>query len=184
MSVNQNWNGAGYILSFPTLYQQEAQHCISYMAKYLAMEYSEDIYSRFSSSAVAIAESMEWDAALCKPISACETLRKDIEQISFSWEILEKASLTSPSSWPLVNFDALTVASIDNPPASHPILSTAAPDAHLHQALASDSSVVTTSSTHLLARELQATILALTGTAPQIPDDASVGTSASTRDLL
>ncbi len=42
------------------------------MAKYLAMEYSEDIYSRFSSSAIAIAESMEWDAALCKPISAMQ----------------------------------------------------------------------------------------------------------------
>ncbi len=94
MPVNWNWNGAGYILSFPTLYQQEAQHHVSYMAKYLAMEYSEDIYSRFSSSAITISESMEWDAALCKPISACETLCKDIEQISFSWEISEKASLT------------------------------------------------------------------------------------------
>jgi len=57
------------------------------MAKYLAMEYSEDIYSQFSSSAIAIAKSMEWDAVLHKPISACETLRKDIKQISFSWEI-------------------------------------------------------------------------------------------------
>jgi len=30
MSVNQNWNGAGYVLSFPTLYQQEAQHRVLY----------------------------------------------------------------------------------------------------------------------------------------------------------
>ena len=85
------------------------------MAKYLAMEYSEDIYSWFSSSTIAIAKSIEWEAVLCKPISACETLHKDIEQISFSWEISKKASLTSPSSQPLVNFYALTVTSIDNP---------------------------------------------------------------------
>jgi len=105
----------------------------------------------------------QWNGILPSiSLSACKTLCKDIEQISFSWEISEKASLTSPSSWPLVNFDALTMTSIDNPPASQPILSTAIPDAHLHQALASDSSVATTSSTQLLAHELQAKILALT----------------------
>jgi len=76
------------------------------------------------------------------------------------------------------------MTSIDNPPAFHPILSTATPDAHLHQALASDFSVATTTSTHLLAHELQAMIMALTGAAPPIPDDASIGTSASTRDPL
>jgi len=38
MSINQNWNGSGHILSFPTLYLHKAQHHVSYMAKYLAME--------------------------------------------------------------------------------------------------------------------------------------------------
>jgi len=37
------------------------------MAKYLAMEYSEDIYSWFSSSTIAIAKSIEWEAVLCLP---------------------------------------------------------------------------------------------------------------------
>jgi len=36
----------------------------------------------------------------------------------------------------------------------------------------------------MLAQVLQAKILALTGAAPLIPDDASVGTLASTKALL
>jgi len=47
MSINQNWNELGHILSFPTLYCREAQHRVSYMAKYLAEEYSPHIYAHF-----------------------------------------------------------------------------------------------------------------------------------------
>jgi len=115
MSINQNCNGSGYILSFPTLYLHEAQHHVSYMAKYLAMEYNDYVYSRFSNATVAIAESMEWDAALKKPISANESTHHDIETISFSWELPNQASVTSSVSQPMVNFDNLTVSSLDNP---------------------------------------------------------------------
>jgi len=74
MSINCNWNGSSHVFSFPTLYRQEAQHHVSYLAKYLAMEYSPHIYAHFTTAAVAIAESMEWDATLKKPISANESL--------------------------------------------------------------------------------------------------------------
>jgi len=57
------------------------------MAKYLAQEYTPHIYNQFSTSAVAIAESMEWDHKLNKPISTNESLCHDIENITFSWEI-------------------------------------------------------------------------------------------------
>jgi len=67
MSTNHDGNGAGHVLSFPTLYCKDAKHCVAYMAKYLTMEYSPIIYSSFSTSAVAIAESMESQQAyLCK----------------------------------------------------------------------------------------------------------------------
>jgi len=100
MSINCNWNGSGHVFSFPTLYRQEAQHCVSYLAKYLAMEYSPRIYAHFTTAAVAIAESMEWDATLKKPISANESLRRDIENITFSWEIPAQSSRSTPASQP------------------------------------------------------------------------------------
>jgi len=120
MLINQNWNGSSHILSFPTLYKREAQHCISFMAKYLAMEYDDRIYSHFSNAAVAIAKSMGWDAALKKPISANESTCRDIETITFSWEVSTPASATSLISRPKVNFDNLTISSLDNPPLHSP----------------------------------------------------------------
>jgi len=89
------------------------------MAKYLAMEYDDCIYSRFSSAAVAIAESMGWDVALKKPISANESTCHDIETITFSWEVATLASVNSLISHPMVNFGNLTVSSLDNPPPLH-----------------------------------------------------------------
>jgi len=74
VSINCNWNGLGYNLSFPTLYHKDAQHWVSYMAKYLAIEYFDHIYDNFTSPAWAIAESMEWDANLKKPISTTQSL--------------------------------------------------------------------------------------------------------------
>jgi len=79
MSINHNWNGVGHVLSFPSLYHCDAEHHVSYMAKYLAMEYSPQIYNRFTTSAVAIAESMEWDATKQKPISTNESLHWDMK---------------------------------------------------------------------------------------------------------
>ncbi len=97
MSINWNWNRSGHVFSFPSLYHWEAQHCVSYMAKYLAEEYSPHIYAHFSTAAVAIVESMEWDAVLQKPISANESLHWDIENITFSWEISDHSP---PPPWP------------------------------------------------------------------------------------
>jgi len=153
------------------------------MAKYLAMEYNDYVYSRFSNATVAIAESMEWDAALKKPISANESTRHDIETFSFSWELPNQALVTSSVSQPTVNFDNLTVSSLDNPPVSQPLLSTALPTTASAPAAADDSSACTTSSTHLQLQKLQAQVQALTG-APPPTDDSSVGTSMSTKELL
>jgi len=47
VSINCNWNGASHVFSFPSLYCQDAKHHISYMAKYLAMEYAPSICSSF-----------------------------------------------------------------------------------------------------------------------------------------
>jgi len=183
MSINQNWNGSGYILSFPTLYLRKAQHCISYMAKYLVMEYDDRIYSCFSNAAVAIAESMGWDAAIKKPISANESTCCDIEMITFSWEVATPALVTSLISHPMVNFENLTVSSLDIPPAAQPLLSTTLPTTASTPAAADDSSAHTTSSTGLQLQKLQAQVQALTG-APPPTDDSLVGTSMSTKELL
>jgi len=165
MSINRNWNGSGYVLSFPTLYCKDAQHQVSYMAKYLAMEYLDCIYASFTSSVQAIAESMEWDATLKMPISATETLCRDIDQITFSWEISVPSSST-PASQPLVNFDNLTVSSIDNPPLAQPLLSMAIPTPAMAPATRGSSSVHTSGSTCLLVQQLQAQVLAMSGTPP------------------
>jgi len=183
MSINRNWNGSGHILSFPTLYKRDAQHRVSFMAKYLAMEYDDHIYDRFSNAAVAIAESMGWDDALKKPISANETTCRDIESITFSWEVSSPAVASALISRPKVNFDNLTVSSLDNPPAAQPLLSTALPTATSAPAAADDSSARTTSSTRLQIQQLQAQVQALTG-APLPTDDSSVATSMSTKELL
>ena len=153
------------------------------MAKYLAMEYDDRIYNRFSNAAVAIAESMGWDDALKKPISANETTCRDIESITFSWEVSSPAVASALISRPKVNFDNLTVSSLDNPPAAQPLLSTALPMTTSALAAADDSLVHTTSSTCLQIQKLQAQVQALTG-APPPNDDSSVGTSMSTKELL
>ena len=101
MSISCNWNGSSHVFSFPTLYRWEAQHRVSYLAKYLAEEYSPHIYAHFPTAAVIIAESMEWDSTLKKPISANESLCQDIKNITFSWEILDQSSLSTPASQPL-----------------------------------------------------------------------------------
>jgi len=165
MSINHNWNGLGYVLSFPTLYRKDAQHWVSYMAKYLAMEYSDRIYANFTSSAQAITESMEWDATLKKPISATESLCQDIDQISFSWEISVPSSST-PATQLLVNFNNLTISSIDNPPPAQPLLSMAIPTPAMALATRGSSSVNTSGSTHLLVQQLQAQVLAMSGAPP------------------
>jgi len=165
MSINCNWNGSGYVLSFPTLYCKDAQHRVSYMAKYLAMEYSDCIYANFTSSAQAIAESMEWDATLKKPISTTESLHWDIDQITFSWEISVPSSST-PVSQPLVNFDTLTVSSIDNPPLAQPLLSMAIPTPAMAPVTRGSSSVNTSGSTCLLVQQLQAQVLTMSRASP------------------
>jgi len=101
-----------HILSFPSLYCWDDEHYVSYMAKYMAMEYSPCIYSFFSTSEVAIAESMEWDAALNKPISANKSLHWDIENI---FSLGNHQPLTTPAFHCLVNFTNLTVSSLANP---------------------------------------------------------------------
>jgi len=182
MSINCNWNGSGHVFSFPTLYHREAQHRVSYLAKYLAEEYSPCIYAHFTTTAVVIAESMEWDATLKKPISATETLCQDIENITFSWEIPDYSSLSTPASRPLVNLDKLTVPSQDNPVPAQPPLSTAVPTPALTPLIQDSPPVATTGSTQLLAQQLQAQVLAMSGTSPD--KDTLMGTSMPTKDLL
>jgi len=182
MSINCNRNGSGHVFSFPTLYRWEAQHRVSYLSKYLAEEYSPCIYAYFTTATVIIAESMEWDATLKKPISATETLHQDIENITFSWEILDYSSLSTPASWPLVNLDKLTVSSQDNPAPVQPPLSTAVPTPALTPLIQDSPPVATTGSTRLLAQQLQAQVLAMSGTSPD--KDTLMGTSMPTKVLL
>jgi len=110
MSINCNWNGSGNILSFPTLYKHKAQHRISFMAKYLVMEYDNHIYNCFSNTAVAIAEFMEWDDALKKPISANESTCQDIESNIFSWAVFSPDISSAFISCRKVNFYNLIIS--------------------------------------------------------------------------
>jgi len=153
------------------------------MAEYLAEEYSPCIYAHFTTATVAIAESMEWDAALKKPISANQSLHQDIKNITFSCKILDPSSLSTPTSRPLVNFDNLMVASLDNPAPAQPLLSTVVPTSASTLAAKDRPSVSTTGSTHLLVQQLQAQVLAMSGNPPPA-DNLLVGTSMSTKDLL
>jgi len=93
-------------MSFPSLISTTvrlAQHHVSYMAKYLGQEYTPHIYDKFSTPTVAIAESMEWDHKLNKPIAANESLCSDIENTTFSWEIQAPSgiALASQPLWTL-----------------------------------------------------------------------------------
>jgi len=172
MSINRNWNGSGHVFSFPTLYRQEAQHRVSYLAKYLAMEYSPRIYAHFTTVAVAIAESMEWDATLKKPISANESLCRDIENITFSWEIPAQSSRFTPTPSPPATLDNLTVPYWDNPAPAQPPLPPAVPTL-ISAPNANDSPpAVTTSSARLRIKQLQAQVLAMSGVPP--PADSTL----------
>jgi len=183
MSINRNWNGSGHVFSFPSLYRREAQHRVSYMAKYLAVEHSPSIYAHFSTAAVTIAESMEWDATLKKPISAIESLRRDIKNITFSWELTDQSSPSIPASRPPSTSNNLTVSSRDNPAPAQSLLFPVVPTPTFTPLVNDSPSVVTTGSTRLLIKQLQAQVLAMSGVPPPA-DGILVGTSTPDQSPL
>jgi len=97
--------------------------------------------------------------------------------------IPDRSPLSTPASHPFANFDTLTAFSHNNTAPAQPLPPQAVPTPVSTPLVKDSPSVVTTGSTHLLAQQLQAQVLAMSGIPPPAADTL-VCPSMSTKDLL
>jgi len=80
LSAYPNWNGQGFIISYPTIYAKQAYDFVEYLPTYLSHSHGEEIYCWFTLDAVNKAKAMGWDVDKKQPISQdglalCTTLQ-------------------------------------------------------------------------------------------------------------
>jgi len=68
LSMDHNWNGQGFISTFPTLYVAQANDYVEYLPVYLAHLHSKEVYHWFTPDAIMEAKVMGWDTKK-QPIS-------------------------------------------------------------------------------------------------------------------
>jgi len=61
LSVDHNWNGQGFIFTYPTLYASQASNYVKYLPVYLAHSHNNAVYHWFTPDAVSKAQAMGWD---------------------------------------------------------------------------------------------------------------------------
>jgi len=60
LSVDHNWNGQGFIFTYPMLYASQASDYVEYLPVYLAHSHNDEVFRWFSPDAVAEAQAMGW----------------------------------------------------------------------------------------------------------------------------
>jgi len=86
LSVDHNWNGQGFIFTYPTLYASQASDYVKYLPVYLAHSHCDDVYRWFTPDAVAEAQAMGWDDEKKQPISKDGLdLRTSIQSLDLEW---------------------------------------------------------------------------------------------------
>jgi len=116
LSVDSNWNGTGYIVTFPEKYSSHAQEFVEYMAKYLHHAHGNAVLHWFTPEAVLEANSMVWDDVTQQPVSQEGLdLKADLVRLDFEWCVLPPAAT------------ALTATTVDMDNLSLPSFQTAGP---------------------------------------------------------
>jgi len=130
LSVDHNWNGQGFIFTYPTLYASQASDYVEYLPVYLAHSHSDEVFRWFSPDAVAEAQAMGWDDEKKQPISKDGLdLRTSIQSLDLEWCIAPPSS--SPQTASALDLDNITLPSFNTAPKPvtvQPGLSSVAPN--------------------------------------------------------
>jgi len=115
LSVDHNWNGQGFIFTYPMLYASQASDYVEYLPVYLAHSHSDDVYRWFSPDAVAKAQAMGWDEEKKQPISKDGLdLRTSIQSLDLEWCIAPPSS--SPQATTALDLDNIMLPSFNTVP--------------------------------------------------------------------
>jgi len=113
--VDHNWNGQGFIFTYPTLYASQASDYIEYLPVYLAHSHSDEVFRWFSLDTVAEAQAMGWDKAKKQPILKDGLdLCTSIQSLDLEWCIAPPSS--SPQSTSVLDLDNITLPSFNTAP--------------------------------------------------------------------
>ena len=112
LSAYPNWNGQGFIISYPTIYAKQAYDYVEYLPAYLSHLHGDEVYRWFTPDAVNEAKTMGWDADKNQPISQDGlALRTTLQSLNLEWCI---APLANPGQQPIgVDLDTLTIPSFN-----------------------------------------------------------------------
>ena len=130
LSAYPNWNGQGFIISYPTLYAKQAYDYVEYLPAYLSHSHGEEIYRWFTPDAVNEAKTMGWDVDKNQPISQDGlALRTTLQSLNLEWCIAAPSDQAIQTTG--VDIDNLTIPSFNTahaaPQAQPGIQSTAPP---------------------------------------------------------
>jgi len=115
LSVDHNWNGQGFIFTYPTLYASQASDYMEYLPVYLAHSHSEEVFRWFSPDAVAEAQAMGWDDEKKQPISTDGLdLCTSIQSLDLEWCIAPPSS--SPQATTAVDMDNISLPLFNTAP--------------------------------------------------------------------
>ena len=110
LSVDPNWNGSGYTVVYPTMYNTSAHEFVEYMPKYLQHAHGDAVLRWFTADAVVEANNMTWDEASQRPISQDGlSFKADLARLDFEWCI--DVSASSGDKPTLMDMDNLTLPS-------------------------------------------------------------------------
>jgi len=122
LSAYPNWNGQGFIISYPTIYAKQAYDFVEYLPAYLSHSHGEEIYRWFTPDAVNEAKAMGWDVDKKQPISQDGlALRTTLQNLNLEWCIAAPSASDPASS--AVDLDNLTIPSFNmahTPPQAQP----------------------------------------------------------------
>jgi len=111
LSVDHNWNGQGFIFTYPTLYASQASDYVEYLPTYLAHTHSKEVYCWFTPDSVFKAKEMGWDTKKKQLISKDGLdLHTSIQYLELEWCITPSPAGTSASM--AIDLDNITAPSL------------------------------------------------------------------------
>jgi len=115
LSADPNWNGQGFVITYPSKYTIQAWDFVKYVLAYLAHSHGDKAYSWFTQDAITEAQAMGWDAEKNKPILPDGLdLHNTLQSLDLEWCL--SASLTIPAAAGAVDLDSITIPSFNTIP--------------------------------------------------------------------
>jgi len=192
LSAYPNWNGQGFIISYPTIYAKQASNYVEYLPAYLSHLHGDEVYWWFTPDAVNEAKTMGWDADKNQPTSQDGlALQTTLQSLNLEWCIAAPSDPGTQTTG--VDLDTLTIPSFNTahaPPIMQPgTQSTAVPPASQVTTSHSfdtqdDLTMASTVNTRLSALEQSCALLPLImkwldALAPPLPSSSATGSTST-----